>query len=120
MNFPSRYFRRRLLNAFNLMVSVLATVFGLFWLAWLLWTLVSHGLGWVNLGLFTQNTPPPGSAGGMANAIIGSLLLTLVGVLVGAPIGILAATWLAEFARHSRLAAVIRFEIGRASCRERV
>ncbi|MDE2091679.1 MAG: ABC transporter permease subunit, partial [Gammaproteobacteria bacterium] len=109
MNFPSRYFRRRLLNAFNLTVSVLATVFGLFWLAWLLWTLVSHGLRWVNLDLFMQNTPPPGSAGGMANAIIGSLLLTLVGVLVGAPIGILAATWLAEFGRHSRLAAVIRF-----------
>ena len=109
MNFPSRYFRRRLLNAFNLMVSVLATVFGLFWLAWLLWTLVSHGLRWINPGLFMQNTPPPGSAGGMANAIIGSLLLTLVGVLVGAPIGILAATWLAEFGRHSRLAAVIRF-----------
>ncbi|MDE2091313.1 MAG: phosphate ABC transporter permease PtsA, partial [Gammaproteobacteria bacterium] len=105
----ARYLRRRVLNAFNLGVSVLATTFGLFWLGWLLWTLVSHGLQWFDTSLFTQNTPPPAAAGGgVANAIVGSLLITLVGVVVGAPIGILAATWLAEFGRHSRIASVIR------------
>ena len=110
MAFSARYLRRRLLNAFNLGVSVLATIFGLFWLIWLLWTLVSHGLPWMNLSLFTQNTPPPaGVGGGIANAIVGSLLITLVGVVVGTPIGILAATWLAEFGRYSRIAAIIRF-----------
>jgi phosphate transport system permease protein len=74
-----------------------------------LWTLVSHGLRWVDVDLFIKNTPPPVSAGGMANALLGSLLLTLVGVGVGTPVGILAATWLAEFGRHSHTAAVIRF-----------
>ena len=109
MAFSPRYFRRRCVNGFNLLMSVLTTLFGLFWLGWLLWTLVSHGLRWIGPSLFTQNTPPPASAGGLANAILGSLLITLVGVVVGTPIGILAATWLAEFGRHSRLAAVIRF-----------
>ncbi|MGH8400578.1 MAG: phosphate ABC transporter permease PstA [Gammaproteobacteria bacterium] len=103
------YLRRRILNSFNLMVSVLTTIFGLSWLIWLLWTLVSRGLRWVDVDLFTQNTPPPVSAGGMANALVGSLLLTLVGVVVGTPVGILAATWLAEFGRYSKIAAVIRF-----------
>jgi phosphate transport system permease protein len=103
------YLRRRVLNTFNLGVSVLTTIFGLFWLAWLLWTLVSRGLRYINADLFVQNTPPPVSAGGIANALVGSLLLTLVGVVVGTPIGILAATWLAEFGRYSRIAAVIRF-----------
>jgi phosphate transport system permease protein len=103
------YLRRRIINSFNLAVSVLTTVFGLSWLAWLLWTLVSHGLRWINVDLFVQNTPPPVSAGGMANALVGSLLLTLVGVVVGTPVGILAATWLAEFGRYSKIAAVIRF-----------
>jgi phosphate transport system permease protein len=110
MAISARYLRRRMLNGFNLGVSVLATIFGLFWLTWLLWTLVSHGLEWMNLSLFTQNTPPPAAvSGGIANAIVGSLLITLVGVVVGTPIGILAATWLAEFGRYSRIAAVIRF-----------
>jgi phosphate transport system permease protein len=109
MAIMTRYFRRRFINTFNLGVSVLATVFGLSWLVWLLWTLVSRGLRWVDVDLFVQNTPPPVSAGGMANALVGSLLLTLVGVVVGTPVGILAATWLAEFGRHSRVAAVIRF-----------
>ncbi|MDE2345433.1 MAG: phosphate ABC transporter permease PtsA, partial [Gammaproteobacteria bacterium] len=104
------YLRRRLVNAFNLGISVLATVFGLFWLVWIMWTLVSRGVQWINLALFTQITPPPATpGGGIANAIVGSLLITLVGVVVGTPIGILAATWLAEFGRYSRIATVIRF-----------
>ncbi|MGA9854358.1 MAG: phosphate ABC transporter permease PstA [Gammaproteobacteria bacterium] len=110
MAISARYLRRRLLNTFNLGISVLATVFGLFWLTWLVWTLVDEGLRWINLSLFAQSTPAPGATGGgIANAIVGSLLITLVGVVVGTPIGILAATWLAEFGRYSRIAAVIRF-----------
>ena len=105
----SRYLFRRGVNLFNLGMSMLTTVFGLFWLAWLLWTLVSHGLQALNLSLFVQDTPPPGAEGGMANAMIGSLLLTLVGVAVGTPVGILAGTWLAEYGRANRLASVIRF-----------
>ena len=81
----------------------------LFWLAWLLWTLISHGVHAINVDLFTQDTPPPGAVGGMANAMIGSLLLTLVGVAVGTPVGLLAGTWLAEYGRESALASLIRF-----------
>ncbi|MEQ5836331.1 phosphate ABC transporter permease PstA [Marinobacter sp. R17] len=105
----SLYLRRRLTNYFNLTVSVLTTLFGLFWLGWLLWTLFSNGLQWISLDLFTQSTPPPGEAGGLANAIVGSVLLTVVGVLIGAPAGVLAGTYLCEFGRGSRFASVVRF-----------
>ena len=74
------YLRRRLVNLFNLPISVLTTLFGLFWLIWLLWTLLSNGLPWLNLDVFTLDTPPPGSAGGLQNAIIGSLIMTAIGV----------------------------------------
>jgi phosphate transport system permease protein len=100
---------RRGVNVFNLFMSVVATVFGLFWLGWLLWTLVSHGVQALDLDLFIHDTPPPGAEGGMANAMLGSLLLTAVGVAVGTPVGILAGTWLAEYGRANRLASVIRF-----------
>jgi phosphate transport system permease protein len=103
------YTRRRLINNFNLTVSVLMTLFGLFWLIWLLWTLVSNGLQYVDLEVFTRNTPPPGSAGGLINAIVGSVIMTAIGVLVGTPVGILAGTYLSEFGRASRLAPVVRF-----------
>lgn len=103
------YTRRKLVNVFNLTVSVLATVFGLFWLGWLLFTLVDNGLRWIDLSLFTEMTPPPGDSGGLANAIVGSLLLTLFGVLVGAPVGVLAGTYLSEFSTGSRLGSVTRF-----------
>ena len=103
------YQRRRFLNAFNLTASMLATAFGLFWLAWLLWTLLSHGLQWLSWDVFTMSTPPPGSAGGLKNAIVGSLMMTFMGVLIGAPIGVLAGTFLSEFGRGSRIAPVIRF-----------
>ncbi|HSN18524.1 MAG TPA: phosphate ABC transporter permease PstA [Gammaproteobacteria bacterium] len=90
-------------------MSMVATLFGLFWLGWLLWTLVSHGVSSLNVELFTADTPPPGSQGGMANAMIGSLLLTAVGVAIGTPVGLMAGTWLAEYGRANRLASVIRF-----------
>lgn len=105
----SLYARRRIVNALSLILSVLATLFGLFWLGWLLWTLLAQGLRWIDLSVFTQSTPPPGTAGGLANAIIGTLLLTASGIAIGAPIGILAGTYLSEFGRNTRLAPVIRF-----------
>ena len=105
----SIYMRRRLINAFNLTVSVLATLFGLFWLVWLLWTLLSNGLPWLDLRIFTEITPPPGSSGGLSNAIIGSLIMTAMGVMLGTPIGILAGTYLSEFGRASKFAPVVRF-----------
>jgi phosphate transport system permease protein len=103
------YMRRRIINGVNLTASALATLFGLFWLFWLLWTLLDHGLPWLTTAVFTQMTPPPGSEGGLANAIVGSLMLSAVGIAVGAPVGILAGTYLAEFGNSSRLTPVIRF-----------
>ncbi len=103
------YRRRLFINYFNLTVSSLMTVFGLFWLVWLLWTLLSNGLQWISMDVFTQITPPPGSAGGLANAIVGSLLMTAMGVVIGAPIGVLAGTYLNEFGRTSFFASVVRF-----------
>ena len=84
-------------------------MFGLFWLVWLLWTLLSNGFQWLSWDLFIQTTPPPGSDGGLANAIVGSLAMTFAGMLIGTPIGILAGTYLSEFSRQSRSAPVIRF-----------
>lgn len=101
--------RRRAMNVTGLAMAVAATLFGLVWLAWLLWTLVANGLPWLNLAVFTQITPPPGSAGGLRNAIVGSLIVTGLGVLIGTPLGILTATYLSEFGRGSRFAPAVRF-----------
>jgi len=103
------YTRRRIMNATSLFMSVLTTVFGLFWLVWLLWTLLSNGFKWLRPEIFTHMTPPPGSEGGIGNAVVGSLILTGVATLIGTPVGILAGTYLAEFGRYSRVASVIRF-----------
>lgn len=105
----SRYARRRLVNAFNLSVSLLTMLFGLFWLGWILWTLLQEGLAALSLSVFTQMTPPPGSQGGLLNAIVGSLLMTGAGTLIGTPIGILAGTYLAEFGERGWLAPITRF-----------
>lgn len=104
-----RYLRRRFWNIFNLGMAVAMTLFGLFWLVWILWTTLSYGATALNLELFTGDTPAPGSIGGLRNAFVGSLLMIGVAVLVGTPVGILAGTYLAEFAQGSRLAGVIRF-----------
>ena len=103
------YFQRRLINSTLLTLAVIATAFGLFWLAWLLWTLISNGFNWISLEVFTEITPPPGSAGGLSNAIIGSLILTTGGVLIGAPVGVLAGTYLSEYGRGKVIAGVVRF-----------
>jgi len=99
-------------DAKNLLAHVfalLATGFGLFWLAWILWTTLHNGFAAIHLGLFTQMTPPPGETGGLRNAFFGSVLMSVLGVLLGAPIGILAGTFLAEYARASWLGGVVRF-----------
>ncbi len=102
--------RRRLWNMFHLSISVLTTALALAFLGWLLWTLFARGLERFDWDLFTQDTPGPGDeTGGMRNAIVGSLLLTGFGVLMGAPLGVLTGTYLAEFGRHRWLAKVIRF-----------
>ena len=103
------YFRRRLWNRFFLSLSVLATAFGLSWLALILGTLLYEGFSSIDLNLFVQSTPPPGSVGGLLNAILGSLMMSSFAVLVGTPIGIFAGTYLAEYGRHTKLAAVVRF-----------
>ena len=103
------YMRRRLVNATGLVISVLAMLFGLFWLCWILWTLLENGLPALGPAVFTQMTPPPGSAGGLLNAIAGSAMMTLVGTLIGTPIGILAGTYLAEFGQRGWMAPVTRF-----------
>lgn len=103
------YFKRRCTNFVGLALTTLATAFTLFWLVWLLFTLVGQGWQALDWQVFTQDTPPPGSVGGLRNAIVGSLMMCLAGVLISAPIGVLAATWLAEYGRGTRLAASIRF-----------
>ena len=105
----SLYTRRRLINTITLSISVLAMLFGLFWLGWILFTLFSHGLSGLSLSIFTEMTPPPGSKGGLLNAIVGSLLMTLFGTLIGTPIGILAGTYLAEFGQRGWLSPATRF-----------
>ena len=104
-----RYFRRRAINAFNLTISMMAVVFALFFLTWILWTLVSNGLSHLGTSTFTQMTAPPGSQGGLLNAIAGSLLMVFMATIIGTPVGVLAGTYLAEFGRTGWLAPTTRF-----------
>jgi phosphate transport system permease protein len=90
-------------------LSYAATAAGLFLLSWILVYLLMKGFSTLSLDLFTMNTPPPGSAGGLRNAILGSLLITGVGILIATPVGILAGTFLIEYGRGSKLAEIIRF-----------
>jgi phosphate transport system permease protein len=104
-----RYLRRRATNAAVLGISILTVTFALTFLLWILWTLFSHGFSYLNLSVFTKMTPPPGNAGGLLNAIVGSLYMVGVATLIGTPVGILAATYLAEFGRTGWLAPTTRF-----------
>ena len=102
--------RRKLTNRVALTLSLSAMAFGLFWLAWILWTVFDLGLSGLSASLFTEMTPPPGAdTGGLANAIVGSLIMVVLATLLGTPIGILAGVYLAEYGRHHRLGAVTRF-----------
>ncbi|WGR98978.1 phosphate ABC transporter permease PstA [Bradyrhizobium sp. ISRA443] len=87
-----------------------AALFGVTWLALILFTLLYNGVAGLSVQLFTQNTPPPGSTeGGLLNAIVGSIIMTVIGVGIGAPLGLFAGTYLAEYGRHDKLTSVIRF-----------
>ena len=101
--------RRRARSILALGLSTAATLFGLFWLVWIMATTLINGFAALSPKLFTEMTPPPGSAGGLLNAIYGSTVMIAVAVLVGAPVGVLAGTHLAEYGRKSVTAEVIRF-----------
>ena len=104
-----RYLRRRSVNIFNLTGAVLATAFGLFWLLWILWTTLSYGISAIDWSLFQQDTPAPGGQGGLANAIMGSVIMVGLATAIGTPTGILAGTYLAEYGGRSWVAGTIRF-----------
>lgn len=103
------YRRRRLVSRFNLAMAWLTMAFGLFWLGWIFYTLFYEGFSGLGTHIFTLDTPPPGMEGGLRNAILGSLMITLFGLLIGTPIGILCGIFLAEFGQRSKLAAATRF-----------
>jgi phosphate transport system permease protein len=105
----SLYTRRRISNYLVVGLSLAATGFGLVFLVFVLGTLLVNGVGALSLTLFTEATPPPGSAGGLMNAILGSLAMTVIATLIGTPTGILAGTFLAEYAHNSRLGELVRF-----------
>jgi phosphate transport system permease protein len=100
---------RKLSNVLALGLSGLATAIGLFFLGAILWTLLRNGVAGMSLSLFTTMTPPPGASGGLLNAIYGSVVMTVVGILIGGPVGMLAGTYLAEYGRTARISTVIRF-----------
>src|SRR6185369_1848470 len=104
-----RYRRRRWRNRLATTLAIAAAGLGLTWLVLILLVLVVKGVGGLSVAVFTEMTPPPGSAGGLLNAIVGSLMVTVLAVIIGTPIGILAGTYLAEYGRHSRLSSVVRF-----------
>ncbi|MGN6148111.1 MAG: phosphate ABC transporter permease PstA [Rhizomicrobium sp.] len=103
------YARRRAVNGIFLLLSTAAAAIGIIALVLILYALLQNGFGGLSAAVFTENTPAPGSAGGLANAIFGSVMMSVVAVIVGTPIGMLAGTYLAEYGRHSWLAFVIRF-----------
>ncbi|HWB50773.1 MAG TPA: phosphate ABC transporter permease PstA [Stellaceae bacterium] len=103
------YARRRLGNYVVVGLSLAATGFGLLFLVFVLGTLLANGVGALSPTLFTQATPPPGSAGGLMNAIFGSLVMTAIATLIGTPTGILAGTFLAEYAHNNKLGEFVRF-----------
>jgi phosphate transport system permease protein len=103
------YARRRLRNTIMMGLCVAAAGFGLLWLLVILGELVWKGTAGLSISVFTEMTPPPGDAGGLLNPIVGSLLMTGLAVLIGAPVGVLAGTYMAEYGRHTRLTGVVRF-----------
>src|SRR3984957_6751062 len=103
------YKRRRVQDSTVVALSLGATAIGLGWLVMILGTLLFEGLSGLSPAVFTEMTPPPGSAGGLLNPIIGSIMITVIAVLIGTPIGILAGTYMAEYGKYAKLSMVVRF-----------
>jgi phosphate transport system permease protein len=103
------YDRRRRRSKIYLALCYVCTAIGLGWLALILGTLLVDGFRGLSPAIFTQMTPPPGSDGGLLNAISGSLIMTAIGVFVGTPIGMLAGTYMAEYGRFTKLTTIVRF-----------
>jgi phosphate transport system permease protein len=104
-----RYARRRLHNTIVIALSIASTVLGLGWLILVLGSLLYEGLSGLSLAVFTEMTPPPGAAGGLLNPIVGSLILTILAIAIGTPVGILAGTYMAEYGKFAKLTVVVRF-----------
>src|ERR1700693_6265068 len=105
----ARYATRRRNDIVAKSFAFAATAFGLGWLVMILGVLLWKGCSGLSLEVFTQMTPPPGSSGGLLNPIIGSLILTILAVAIGTPIGVLAGTYMAEYGRYDRITHAIRF-----------
>lgn len=105
----ARVQRRRLINVVTLASSIMVTALGVVILFSILTTVVTHGMAAISPALFTKMTPPPGGSGGLLNAIVGSLIITGIAIVLGAPVGVLAGTFLAEFGRGSRFTEITRF-----------
>ena len=103
------YEARRRRNVLAKSLAFAATIFGLAWLVLILAVLLWEGFSGLSLAVFTQMTPPPGSAGGLLNPIMGSLIMTTIAVAIGTPLGILAGTYMAEYGRYDKLSSVVRF-----------
>jgi phosphate transport system permease protein len=104
-----RYARRRLRNTIVRALSIASTVLGLGWLILILGSLLYEGLSGLSLAVFTDMTPPPGASGGLLNPIVGSLILTILAIAIGTPVGILAGTYMAEYGKFTKLTVVVRF-----------
>jgi phosphate transport system permease protein len=105
----NRYARRRLRNTIVIALSIASTVLGLGWLILILGSLLYEGLSGLSLAVFTEMTPPPGASGGLLNPIIGSLIVTILAIVIGAPVGVLAGTYMAEYGKFAKLTVVVRF-----------
>ena len=103
------YRQRLLMNRFGLLMSMVAMAVGLGIVTWILATLLVKGIGALNFSVFTQMTPPPGEAGGLLNAIVGSLLMVGVGIVIAIPVGVVAGIYLAEYGRRGWLTPLTRF-----------
>jgi phosphate transport system permease protein len=103
------YRQRRRRNVMTMTFAYAATGFGLSWLVLILGELLWQGLSGLSIAVFTEMTPPPGSAGGLLNPIIGSLVMTVLAVALGTPLGMLAGTYMAEYGRYDKLSTVVRF-----------
>jgi phosphate transport system permease protein len=103
------YAKRRRRNGVMMILAVAAALFGVGWLVLILGALLWEGFNGISLTVFTEMTPPPGGAGGLLNPIMGSLIMTVLAIAIGTPIGILAGTYMAEYGRYARLSSIVRF-----------